>query len=261
MSRLQETKPHAFTLIELLVVISIIALLISILLPALSSARQTAQTAQCMSNLRQIGLGATAYAFEANGLYPPGLNQVNGENDNWASLLQTYIAARSDASNGVGFGDEFPVYLCPSATIDGGQQHYSAHPRLMIRVGSNDAFYSNTREMSPKGPDDVVRQSEIILMADGPQRFGADNAKSAEIFDAVDGWRFYFNNQSLVIRPWANAEEAINSTGLNTDGTGSQSEFRWRHQGESAAMLHVDGHVKTRQQDQTLRRFIQMDNP
>jgi len=62
----------AFSLIELLVTISIIALLIGIILPALSSARQAAQATQCMSQMRQVETGYTIYAFDNNGIGVPG---------------------------------------------------------------------------------------------------------------------------------------------------------------------------------------------
>ncbi len=77
-------KRHAFTLIELLVVISIIALLIAILLPALARARDSARATQCLSNMRQVGLGLHMFADEHRNLLPKAeSDQYNDAGDTW----------------------------------------------------------------------------------------------------------------------------------------------------------------------------------
>lgn len=71
----------AFTLVELLVVIAIIALLMGILMPALSVARSQGKAVVCRSNLRQLVLANTSYATENNDFYVPAAKDIQNENN------------------------------------------------------------------------------------------------------------------------------------------------------------------------------------
>ena len=71
MANSSRRHPRGFTLVELLVVIGIIALLISILLPALSRAKESAARIACASNMRQIGTAIQMYILDNKGTYPP----------------------------------------------------------------------------------------------------------------------------------------------------------------------------------------------
>lgn len=71
-SALRHKRTAGFTLIELLVVIAIIALLVSILLPSLKTAKELAKSAVCMSNTKSIGTALFLYANDSNGYIPSG---------------------------------------------------------------------------------------------------------------------------------------------------------------------------------------------
>src|SRR5690606_25937103 len=84
----------AFTLVELLVVIGIIALLIGILLPTLSRAREAGNTAKCLSNLRNMALGAVMYANDNDGYLIQAGHGHGGTHSHeevaWFNTLQAY---------------------------------------------------------------------------------------------------------------------------------------------------------------------------
>src|SRR6187399_2002535 len=74
---------RGFTLIELLVVIAIIAVLIALLLPAVQAAREAARRAQCVNNLKQLGLGIHNYHSTHNSLPPSAMFLGAGDPNGW----------------------------------------------------------------------------------------------------------------------------------------------------------------------------------
>ncbi len=93
-----------FTLIELLVVVAIIAVLVALLLPGLSQAREHAKQTYCMSNLKEIGVACLAYAGDFHDLFPP----IPGAD--WNSFLRM-----QNRDNGL--GNLYPRYIANIRTF------------------------------------------------------------------------------------------------------------------------------------------------
>ena len=141
-----QAKRNAFTLVELLVVIGIIALLISILLPALNKARAAAQTTACLSNVKQIGLAMSMYAAEYKGSLPGYLSgtfspmyvradPLGNPPQTIPGLLAKYTNTKTDHS-GVNWVLS-KVFRCPAWDLGG--------------IGTPDTMVNTTSTVSP-GP-------------------------------------------------------------------------------------------------------------
>ena len=173
----------AFTLVELLVVIGIIALLISVLLPALSKARQQANSLQCQSNLRQIGLGLNLYCTANHGSLPYGYWGGVGD---WAPLVLNAISNKygtdynSVAPGNGGGGSGTQRYSSRTslrkllidtdtpetdALVGITCTQYSCHPRLMPVLGEVDPYPgAKGATLTPYNLSKVRRSSEVVIM-------------------------------------------------------------------------------------------------
>jgi prepilin-type N-terminal cleavage/methylation domain-containing protein/prepilin-type processing-associated H-X9-DG protein len=108
--------PRAFTLIELLVVIAIIAILASLLLPALAKAKAKASAIKCLSNQKQIGLGYLLYAYDNSDYLPLAAHAGDAAPCEWFFEISPYIAKQTGSYTSL--VAKANVVACPSAKLD-----------------------------------------------------------------------------------------------------------------------------------------------
>jgi prepilin-type N-terminal cleavage/methylation domain-containing protein len=178
-----------FTLVELLVVLAIIGILVSLLLPAVQAARETARRLQCAHNLMQLGVALGSYE-SAHGVYPPGtieekgpiVHEPKGYHHNWIAQILPYLEERNawehvDFSVGVYHPKNakvkslsFAVLICPSSpdqtrarSCYAGVHHDVEAP---IDADNNGMFFLNSRVTH----DDITDGAAHTLFV-GEKRF------------------------------------------------------------------------------------------
>jgi prepilin-type N-terminal cleavage/methylation domain-containing protein/prepilin-type processing-associated H-X9-DG protein len=180
-------KARGFTLVELLVVIGIIALLISILMPALSNARRSANTVKCLSNIRQIGVAVQMYAGDYKGTIPV----VRSDQGNplksvwWMDLLAPYATRLSSATytggtqasdnqefqNSVIFGcTEYDPRTDVSASLTNAYPGYAFAVHVWFKAGQDNSITTANKKLTNSNystyPGRFYKQSSITSPAE-----------------------------------------------------------------------------------------------
>ncbi len=224
----------AFTLIELLVVISIIALLIGLLLPALSKARESGRKTQCISQQKSIGLALQFYISEYD-IIP---REASGGGDRrydlaWAWVFRPYFTNMTNQEFFRQFGndqfDQTETYRCPSYPTLVHKIHY-------INNGMN--FWDRGRvAIAPRQkaapPNSFALPSQTIYLTEYTD--DVDNSLGQNIY------RGNVTNQQISI--WYDAWSPRHITGDSDDPTAGRRIEPLRH-GRGANAMFVDGHCE-----------------
>jgi len=258
----------AFTLIELLVVVAIITVLISILLPALSAARQQAQAVKCLTNLRSLGQGIAIYAHSFKDRLPGGRLPKIDNCNTYADIVggrkyrPTFVALMSESVGAPPFEDpkacatdvdkfgqmgdrqdySYGVYVCPTVAdwTDERNAAYGYNYQFLGNSRLFDTSDQNSYKNWPVSMSRVTQPSRTVAAGDcmGTAATYAENVRqpyenNGRVHDALGEEGFNLDP------PWvdaANGEMAGLDDGLRT-------AVDPRHRSKRGNVVWVDGHA------------------
>ena len=202
---------HQFSLIELLIVVSVIAILVGMLLPALNKAKVEARKVVCTGNLKQFGQAYASYCGDYNDYFPPVIHNHTGtdfvnnnSNPNFAKIMYNYGLSYKQTDWKKNTVQSAGVYFCPDDLINANAQchMYSYRGNCFIAstiVNGKVVEGTNDREVAKKILE-VKRPSAILVIGDAasnPDRIGYSDPLNANDFPFKSGSSFANNGNCL----------------------------------------------------------------